>query len=68
MNNIEEQALEVLHNINWLMEPHNSYAEFVELKGKRLVIRCVGFCTECQKDCIGVAFKEKMPDIQLVRL
>ncbi len=67
MNQIEKQVLEVLHNLNWLMEPHNSYAELVEIKGLEVVIRCVGACIECETDCIGVAFKERMPTIQLIR-
>ena len=67
MNQIEKQVLEVLHNLNWLMEPHNSYAELVEIKGLEVVIRCVGACIECETDCIGVAFKERMPDMKLVR-
>lgn len=68
MDEIEKQVLEVLHNLNWLIEPHNSYVELVEIKGKKVVIRCVGSCAACETDCIGVAFKERMPDIELIRL
>ncbi len=66
MNEIERQVFEVLHNLNWLMEPHNSFAELIEVKGKVVVIRCVGHCKACSTDCIGTAFKERMPDVELI--
>jgi Fe-S cluster biogenesis protein NfuA len=66
MNDIERRVREVLHNVNWLLEAHNSYAELVEIDGNRVVIRCKGYCAECETDCVGVAFKERMPDIELV--
>ncbi len=67
MNEIERQVLGILDNINWLLEPHNSYAELVEIKGSNVVIRCVGACVECETDCIGTAFQERMPTFKLVR-
>jgi len=67
MDTIKKQVLDVLHNLNWLIEPHGSYAELVEIKGKRVVIRSVGSCDTCETDCIGVAFKERMPNMKLVR-
>ena len=68
MNEIERRVSEVLENLNWLMESHNSYAELVEIEGKKVVIRCIGSCAECETDCVGVAFNERMPDIELIRL
>ncbi len=66
MNNIEQRVHEVLHNLNWLLEAHDSFAELVEVNGNKVVIRCVGYCAECETDCVGVAFKERMPDIELI--
>ena len=66
MNNIEQRVHEVLHNLNWLLEAHDSFAELVEVRGNKVVIRCVGYCAECETDCVGVAFKERMPDIELI--
>ncbi len=67
MNNTEKRVLDVLQNINWLMNAHNSYAELMEIKGRKVVIRCVGICVECKIDCIETAFTESMPDITVVR-
>jgi len=64
---IKKQALEVIHNLNWLLEAHDSHVELINIKGKRVTVRCVGHCTGCETDCIGVAFKERMPDIVLIR-
>ncbi len=66
MNNIEQRVNEVLHNLNWLLESHDSFAELVEVNGNKVVIRCVGYCAECETDCVGVAFKERMPEIELI--
>ena len=68
MDDIEKQILEVIHNVNWLMKPHNSYVELVEIKGKKVVIHCVGSCAKCKTDCIGVTFKESMANIELFRI
>jgi len=67
MDNIEKQVLEVIHNLNWLLEAHDSHVELINIKGNQVLIRCAGHCTECETDCIGVAFKERMPDIILLR-
>ena len=67
MDQIEKQDLEVIHNLNWLLEAHDSHVELIRIKGNQVIIRCVGHCTECETDCIGVAFKERMPEILLVR-
>ena len=66
MNEIEKKVYEVLHNLNWLMEGHDSFAELIKVKGNKVVIRCVGYCAECESNCIEVAFKERMPDIELI--
>ena len=68
MNEIERRVREVLNNLNWMLEPHNSHAELVEIDGEKVVIRCIGSCADCEKDCVGVAFDERMPDIELIRL
>ena len=66
MDEIENQVNEVLNNLNWLLEAHESYAELVEINGNTVIIRCEGACAGCETDCVGVAFKERMPDIELV--
>jgi hypothetical protein len=66
MEEIQRQVLEVLHNLNWLLESHDSFAELIEVKGNNVVIRCVGYCAECETDCVGVTFKERMPNINLI--
>jgi hypothetical protein len=68
MDEIKKKVLEVLHNLNWILESHESYVELVEIKGKQVVIHCVGFCMECETDCVGTTFKERMPDIELCRV
>ena len=65
-NNIEARAREVLHNVNWLLDAHDSHAELVEIEGNKVVVHCTGFCADCETDCVGVAFRERMPDIELV--
>ena len=67
MEQIEKQVLEVIHNLNWLLEPHDSSVELVNIRGKKVVIRAVGACIKCESDCIGTAFRERLPDIKLVR-
>ena len=66
MGRLQKQILEVLHNLNWLMESHNSSVELVEVKGNKVVVRCVGQCQDCETDCVGDAFRERMPDVELV--
>ncbi len=66
MNDIEIRVQEVLHNLNWLLEAHNSYAELIEIKGNKVYIQCTGFCAECETDCVGVAFKDRMPEIEVI--
>jgi Fe-S cluster biogenesis protein NfuA len=66
MSKLEKQVHEVLHNLNWLIEPHDSFVELIEVTDKRVIIRSIGYCTNCKTDCIGTAFKERMPDIELI--
>jgi len=63
---IERRVHEVLHNVNWLIEPHDSSAELISIKGKKVILRCVGHCAGCESDCIRVAFRERMPEVKLV--
>jgi Fe-S cluster biogenesis protein NfuA len=64
---MEKQVLEVLHNLNWLLEPHNSSVELIGIKGNQVIIHSIGSCDKCETDCIGTAFKERLPDVNLVR-
>ena len=66
MATIEEQVIEVLHNVNWMLEAHDSSAELVEVNGNTVIIKCAGACADCDTNCIGVAFEERMPDIKLI--
>ncbi len=66
MSGIEKLVTDVLHDVNWLIEPHDSFVELIEINGNRVVIRCVGHCAGCESDCISVAFRERIPDIELV--
>ncbi len=67
MNGIKKQVIEVLHNLNWLLEPHNSSVELISVEVGKVIIRCTGACVECETDCIGTAFKERMPHVELIR-
>ena len=62
----QSQVLEVLHNLNWLMESHESSIELVKINGNKVVIHCVGQCMDCETDCVGDAFRERMPQVELV--
>ncbi|MBC8413583.1 MAG: NifU family protein [Nitrospira sp.] len=66
MNDITQAVNEVLHNLNWLLESHESSVELVEIQGKKVILKCEGTCASCETDCVGVAFKEKIPDVELV--
>jgi Fe-S cluster biogenesis protein NfuA len=66
MNDIEIRALGVIHNLNWLLQSHESSVELVDVRGNKVFIRCIGYCSECEDDCVGVAFKERMPEIELI--
>jgi hypothetical protein len=66
MSEFEKKVYEILHNLNWLMKPHDSYTELVEARDNRVVIRCIGYCAECETDCVRIAFEERLPDIDLI--
>jgi len=66
MDDIETKVQEVLINLNWLLEAHNSSVELVEIKGTTVTLRCTGYCAECETNCVGVAFDERMPEIDLI--
>ena len=66
MASIKQQVIEVLHNVNWMLEAHDSSAELVEVNGDTVVIRCIGACATCETNCVGVAFQERMPNIKII--
>jgi len=66
MDNLNKQVSEVLHNINWLLESHNSFAELISIQGNKVIIHCEGHCSECETNCIEVAFRERLPQVELV--
>jgi len=66
MSEIEIRVNEVLHNLNWLLEAHDSSVELIEIKGSNVIIRCIGHCADCESNCVRVAFQERMPEIKLV--
>lgn len=68
MSTIEKQVLDVIHNLNWLMEAHDSRVELLEIEGNNVAVRCIGPCAKCHLDCIGFIFKDRMPDVKLIRL
>lgn len=66
MDNLKKQVSEVLSNINWLIEAHNSFTELIAIQGRNVIIHCEGYCSECETNCIEVAFREKLPQLKLV--
>ena len=66
MNDIEIRVQEVLHNLNWLLEAHDSFVELIEIQGNKVFLRCTGLCATCETDCVGVAFRERMPEIEII--
>ncbi len=65
MDDIEKRVNEVLHNLNWLLEAHSSFVELVEIQGNTIILRCTGHCAECETNCVGVAFQERIPEMEL---
>ncbi len=66
IEDIKQRVREVLHNLNWLLESHDSFAELVEVNGNNVVVRTTGYCAECETACVQIAFRERMPEINLV--
>ena len=65
-NTIEARVNEVLFNLNWLLDAHNSSAELIKIEGNKVFILCKGECASCETECIQVAFRERMPEVELV--
>jgi Fe-S cluster biogenesis protein NfuA len=65
-NDIEARVREVLHNLNWLLDAHDSSAELIKVEGNTVFLLCKGQCTSCETECIQVAFSERMPEVELV--
>ncbi len=65
-NNIEDRVKEVLHNLNWLLDAHNSTADLIKIESNKVFILCKGQCASCETECIQVAFSERMPEVELV--
>jgi len=66
MDNLKKQVSDVLHSINWLLESHNSFVELTAIQGKKVIIHCEGYCSECETNCIELAFRERLPQVELV--
>ncbi len=66
MDNLRKKVSDVLNNINWLLESHNSFAELISIQGNKVIIHCEGHCSECETNCIEVAFRERLPQVELV--
>ena len=64
--NIEARVREVLDNLNWLLDAHNSSATLIKIEGNKVHLLCVGECATCETECIQVAFHERMPDIEVI--
>ena len=65
-NNIEARVREVLHNLNWLLDAHDSRAELIKIEGNKVFLLCTGECATCDTECIQVAFSERMPEVEVV--
>jgi len=63
---IEARVRDVLHNLNWLLDAHDSHAELIKIEGNKVFLLCKGQCASCETECIQVAFSERMPEIVLV--
>lgn len=65
-NTIEARVRDVLHNLNWLLDSHDSSAELIKIEGNKVYLHCVGECATCDTECIQVAFRERMPEIEVI--
>ena len=66
MDNLNEMVSDVLHNVNWMLESHNSSVELISIQGNKVIIHCEGHCSECETNCVRVAFRERLPQVELV--
>ncbi len=65
-NTIEARVRDVLHNLNWLLDAHDSSVELIKIKGNKVYLHCEGECATCDTECIQVAFRERMPEIEVI--
>jgi Fe-S cluster biogenesis protein NfuA len=66
MDNLKNQVSDILKNLNWLLESHDSFVELISIQGNKVIIHCEGYCSECETNCIVVAFRERLPQVKLV--
>jgi Fe-S cluster biogenesis protein NfuA len=66
MDNLKKKVSDILHNVNWLLEAHNSFVELVAIQDNKVIIHCGGYCSECETNCVKVAFRERLPQVTLV--
>lgn len=62
----EARVREVLHNLNWLLDSHDSSAELIKIEGNKVFLLCIGECATCDTECIQVAFSERMPEVEVI--
>lgn len=65
-NDIEVRVREVLDNLNWLLDAHDSSAELLKIEDNTVYILCKGQCASCETECIQVAFSERIPEVEIV--
>ena len=65
-NTIESRVREVLYNLNWLLDSHDSRAELIKIEGNKVFLLCTGECATCDTECIQVAFNERMPEVEVI--
>jgi hypothetical protein len=63
---IEQKVREILESLSCIISAHDSCAELAEVKGKTVVINCVGPCLHCDNRCIEDAIREKLPDVEVI--
>ncbi len=68
MSNNKELIIEMIDNINWLLEAHNSHVELVEIMGSKIVLRYEGQCSACKIDCAAFAINMTMPDMKIIKI
>jgi len=65
-DDIEARVREVLHNLNWLLDSHDSSAELIKIEGNKVFLLCKGERATCDTACIQVAFNERMPEVEVI--